>query len=535
MRAPVFGVVVLSALSGAAMAAWPSNPNTNVPIAPKPNEQGVVKIAPSSDGGCWLSWFDNSVGGYQVYVQKLDFTGTAVFNFNGLQVSANPQSTSLIDWDLGSDSAGGAVTAFTDTRDGGDLDVFAYRIAPDGSPMWGANGVQISSNINFDADPRITRLASGDFAVVYSRTVQAGAATPGLVMQRLDGAGVKQLGADGVVIAGDGVEAPGFCEMVPTSDGGLIVVWIRDTRTFLSPRHVRCQKFDANGVAQWNGGSPILLSAASSVPIAHRPRIVSDGAGGAVFAWHTSGLQAFAQHVNASGTSLWAGTGAGAQILVNGTNLSMDPALAYSPTTGNTTVFCRVTNSGQTMSGLSSQVLDGAGVRSLGDAGAPLVALQQGAVAAPRAAWAGGGDALGVYSTTVFGGTDTTVWATRVNASGGAVWAGAPVRLSPTTGSRFRLGLSVAANGMGRVCWEGDTRLGTAPDVFAQNINPNGTLGACPGDGNFDGSVNFADLNNVLSQFGQAGLFLSGDVNGDGVVNFADLNLVLSNFGVVCA
>ena len=51
------------------------------------------------------------------------------------------------------------------------------------------------------------------------------------------------------------------------------------------------------------------------------------------------------------------------------------------------------------------------------------------------------------------------------------------------------------------------------------------------GDQNGDGTVNFQDLNLVLSQFGQAGSNLIGDVNRDGVVNFQDLNIVLGNFG----
>lgn len=56
----------------------------------------------------------------------------------------------------------------------------------------------------------------------------------------------------------------------------------------------------------------------------------------------------------------------------------------------------------------------------------------------------------------------------------------------------------------------------------------------CPGDTNGDAVVNFADLNNVLSDFGLTGPGLAGDVNGDEVVNFADLNLVLSFFGTNC-
>lgn len=57
----------------------------------------------------------------------------------------------------------------------------------------------------------------------------------------------------------------------------------------------------------------------------------------------------------------------------------------------------------------------------------------------------------------------------------------------------------------------------------------------CPGDTNGDNLVNFADLNTVLSGFGQTGVGLPGDLNGDGVVSFADLNEVLSNFGTECA
>src|SRR5690606_28457873 len=57
---------------------------------------------------------------------------------------------------------------------------------------------------------------------------------------------------------------------------------------------------------------------------------------------------------------------------------------------------------------------------------------------------------------------------------------------------------------------------------------------SCPADTNGDNQVNFADLNAVLSMFGQSGANLPADVNGDGAVNFADLNAVLSAFGSSC-
>ncbi|MGD9691833.1 MAG: LamG-like jellyroll fold domain-containing protein [Phycisphaerales bacterium] len=53
-----------------------------------------------------------------------------------------------------------------------------------------------------------------------------------------------------------------------------------------------------------------------------------------------------------------------------------------------------------------------------------------------------------------------------------------------------------------------------------------------PGDTNEDGMVNFADLNAVLSTFGQSGQGLIGDVDYNNRVDFVDLNILLSNFGV---
>jgi hypothetical protein len=58
----------------------------------------------------------------------------------------------------------------------------------------------------------------------------------------------------------------------------------------------------------------------------------------------------------------------------------------------------------------------------------------------------------------------------------------------------------------------------------------------CAGDTNNDGTVNFSDLNTVLSCFGLTGEpgHLFGDLDRDGLVNFSDLNIVLANFGAGC-
>ncbi|MFG0292058.1 MAG: PKD domain-containing protein [Phycisphaerales bacterium JB050] len=70
---------------------------------------------------------------------------------------------------------------------------------------------------------------------------------------------------------------------------------------------------------------------------------------------------------------------------------------------------------------------------------------------------------------------------------------------------------------------------GTVTDAF---VVVEGTGADCPGDVNDSGSVDLADLNLVLANFGQT--TSDGDADGSGTVDLADLNLVLAAFGTVC-
>jgi hypothetical protein len=69
------------------------------------------------------------------------------------------------------------------------------------------------------------------------------------------------------------------------------------------------------------------------------------------------------------------------------------------------------------------------------------------------------------------------------------------------------------------------SRTNAAPPVCEPSV-------PCPGDATGDQSVDLADLNLVLANFGTAST--TGDVTGDGNVDLADLNLVLANFGTTC-
>ena len=119
-------------------AQWNNDPLQNLAIADTSGEQVLPKIQPTSDGGCYISWFDSRSGNYDVYLQRLNSLGEIQWDPKGLLISNHPQQSWLVDYDLAVDPDDNALLVFADIRNGGssDLDIFAYKIAPDGSFLW---------------------------------------------------------------------------------------------------------------------------------------------------------------------------------------------------------------------------------------------------------------------------------------------------------------------------------------------------------------------------------------------------------------
>lgn len=469
-------LALLVALAPPAGAQWSSDAAVNTPLGVGAGEQVLPKVAVTPDGLTWVGWFDHASGNYDVRVQLLDQAGVPLLPVGGQLVSAHPSLTSIVDWDLIADTDGSCVLVLSDARAGSDLDVYAYRVDVAGSLPWGPDGVTLSADDDFEPAPRVAQTADGRFVFVWARLPSSG--TGGLRMQVLDAAGAKQLGPDGIEQPGDTNEKPGFCDVVAAQAGGWIVSWVRDSTSFASLRHVRARRFLANGTPLWP--APVPVFDGGSVPIAHEPRLISDGASGALLAWHHAVGSTFdvrVQHLDASGAELYPHDGVIASLEAG--RQELDPALAFDVATGECNVFYGVRDLAQSQWGLSGQRLSPTGARLWGAAGKSFLPVDGVLESAPRCVPFGGGAEVLLLDQPNTPLLDARVLALRVSASGSLVWGSSPVVLCSTLSWKDGLEVGIDAAGSAVAVWE-DERA-DAGDVFAQNVHADGGLGLVSG------------------------------------------------------
>lgn len=511
--------MLAAASGGAAVAQWSTDPAVNTPISTAANGQDICKIAGSPDGSTWIVWLTSVPAPefFNVRIQRLDRAGNPQLGPDGMLVSNFiVGSATFGDIDLRTDSAGNALLAFNDQRPGTsggtDLEISVYRIAPDGTMLWGPNGVQITDDTLNNNVGRLVETADGNFTVVFDRVNSAASNSPprGLLMQRLDAAGNILLPAGGVLIAGSGVggaaatDGPMFHSMVAGDGDTVIVFYPKDARGFTSVRRPMIQKYNGQGVGQWNAGNAIELST-GILPFVTYPSIVSDGAGGAVIAWidaRTGVSLPWVQRLAADGTQLLTAGGVSAgetagQLRFEVTNPVLGPQ-------GEIYAFWSERDGSQGIRAIYGQKIDATGARQWGDTGLPITPfdadIEEFIRSAPVECGAAG--AIVTYRMPVPASTNSTVHAIRVDGDGDPVWVTSPLTVSSVLSSKGRFPITSLADRSVGLLWS-DNR-SDANDLYAMKINTDGTLGGpllCPADFNRSGAVSVQDIFDFLAAY----------------------------------
>src|SRR5258706_352680 len=163
--------------------------------------------------------------------------------------------------------------------------------------QWRLNGEGLCTAASYQFQPQMASDGAGG-AIVTWQDSRGGGGIGDIYAQRINALGVPQWATDGVVLctfAGDQINP----RIVKDGAGGAIVAW-QDYRSN-SNYDIYAQRVSATGAPQWTQDGVALCTSAGNQT---DPMIISDGSGGAIAAWqdHRSGVSdGLARRINAAG------------------------------------------------------------------------------------------------------------------------------------------------------------------------------------------------------------------------------------------
>jgi hypothetical protein len=453
----------------AAWGQWSSDPSQNLPLSDQlGSDQVQPKVKPLPNNQWYVSWFnadanDPQPSGYDVYLQRLDATGVEQFPHDGDRI-ATLTNSSTEDYGLDIDTAGNALLAFLDTREGRNLQITAAKMDPSGNPLWGANGVQVTADGVPHFAPKITGTSDG--GVVVAWTVAWGSHA-NVKLQKLDQNG-HPVWPHPVVFHVDGFQYF-LADLHAADNGSVIVSWVRENG-FFSDKQLLANKVSAGGKKLW-GKDNVVLFDQGSLQFGNFPYFILDGSGGAVFAWYTASpaLQCFAQHIRADGSEAFPHNGSAGSTDLN--NIRVEPSVSYRAATDETFLFWTEEDSNQFYNGVSGQKFNGQGASEWGATGLVLIPLGNDTQTFVKNAQTGDGSMVFWVDSSGFG--QSTLQATKLDGNGRVLCSPFPVSSAPA--NKYGLSLDTAPSGLMAVAWT-DDRIGNN-SIFIQNVNADCSLG----------------------------------------------------------
>lgn len=472
-------ILVISSLSFYSIkvyAQFPPDPSLNLKVCDVNGDQALSKIVSTSDGGCYISWFDQRSGSYHVYLQRLDIFGNKHWATDGLLISSHPQQTYIVDYDLIVDQYDNAILVFSDARNAGNLNPVAYKISPAGDFLWGADGISLNPTSDFQPNPKAVETTDGFIVVTWI----IGSTPTKVALQKLSPTGFKMWGANPILIS-SASEGYNYPALVRSDNGSVIVIHTTTTGNFPAQTvKIRATKVDSIGLFVW-GSNGVMIQDLGRIAAFHVPQVISDGNYGGIVAWHDdrdmNNIQsAFIQRISSTGTLYYPVNGAEGSIETGVHNF--DPVPAFNSVTGEAYIFWLHTNSLQSQRGLNGQKFSAAGDRLWGNNGIvfkPLSAANTTSISSINAQM-GDGRVYVFYLESSASGLNTKVEGFACDASTGSfVWTGDFVTFSNPTQEKLQMVSTVDLYYNCKMSW-GDMRSGSQ-GIYAQDSNPDGQLG----------------------------------------------------------
>jgi FlgD Ig-like domain len=466
-------IVFLFLLSSVSYAQWQPN---GVVISASTNYQTTQAIASDGAGGAIVTWHDFRSGtSYDIFAQRIDASGAVLWTADGVPIStevANQAIPSII-----SDGAGGAIIAWSDDRTCCfNTDIYAQRIDASGAVLWTPNGVAICTVTKDQIRPELVSDGAGGAIIVWEDG-RVGGLNTDVFAQRINAAGAVQWATNGVALC----TAPNnqyLPEVVSDGAGGAIATWTDFRIGGVSD--IFTQRVDASGATGWPTNGVKLSGPLSSE---YSPVIIADGAGGAIVTWQdfrTGVADIYAQRINALGASQWTPEG----VLISATGWETNGQIISDGAEGAIVTWHLIVSSDEFPNSdfdLYVQRVDASGTVQWTPDGTAISTAVGNQFASTLVSDGNGGAIIAWEDSLVGGNTNYDIRGQRVDASGATQWTPGGVAVCSADNEQRRPAILSDGAGGAIVAWE-DFRNGSNMDIFAMQIDPDGTIPTGVGD-----------------------------------------------------
>jgi len=390
-------------LVGITFAEWTPDPTVNIPICTATDDQWNSELVSDGADGAIIIWCDKRSGNDDIYAQRINANGKVLWTTDGVPIctAADRQYVSH----SVSDGTGGAIITWEDYRNVGSPDIYAQRINANGKVLWTTDGVLICTVAGDRYNPELVSDGAGG-AIITWNDYRSGSSD--IYAQRINANGEVLWITNGVPIC-TAMNSQYSPQLVIDGTGGAIIMW--DDYRSGSP-DIYAQRINANGEVLWTtDGVPICTATNEQL----YPQLVSDDAGGAIITWQdkrSGNDDIYAQRINANGEVLWTTDGVS---ICTASNEQLYPQLVSD------------------------------------DAGGAIITWQD-----KR-------------------GGNIDIYAQRINANGAVLWTTDGMVISTATGEQWYPQLVSDDVGGAIITWQ-DKRSDILNDIYAQRVNPNGEV-----------------------------------------------------------
>lgn len=263
--------------------------------------QKSVSIVEGGNGSAILAWDDLRNGNDDIYVQKIDSNGTALWNATGVQLTN--KTTAQKNPKLIGDNAGGAIVVWEDSLSFY-FDIYAQRVNSNGAVQWATNGIGICTAQNNQINPRIDSDSNGGGIITWQDKRNSN--DYDIYSQRINSTGNTLWTANGVAVC-NSVNTQSNPKIEPDGSGGALISWA-DKRNAID-YDIYCQRLNASGTALWNANGIVVCNAVGNQSAIDMKFL---GSNEVLLSWkdlRTANFQIFAQVLDLSGTIFQATNG----------------------------------------------------------------------------------------------------------------------------------------------------------------------------------------------------------------------------------